>query len=77
MMTAVLNKNNYRYGTFNILGSRFETDTFLSAVFYGMTRPMFFLKTKQEIGYLISRDPDFFSFKWKTTSTVSHNSHLT
>lgn len=59
-MTAVLKKINYRYGTFNILGSRFETDAFPSAVFYVIIRPIFFLKRKQEIGYFVVRDPDFF-----------------
>lgn len=32
-MTTMLKKINYRYGTFNILGSHFEIDTYPSAVF--------------------------------------------
>lgn len=32
-MTEILKKINYRYGTFNILGSHFELDIFPSAVF--------------------------------------------
>lgn len=32
-MTAILKKINYRYGTFNILGSHFEVHTFPLSVF--------------------------------------------